>query len=203
MRLRPMLYALRRFFGMGRKEIGPLVDQLFEEFDNRTIYRTLTTEILREIPDQELDRAIIDYIDVKVDDRDDRVHEIVTGLSAGFCAVYTTWWVEAEVANGGFNQYFWNSSGRLAEEAVAGFELIGAPGYVALMRRAIDTFRQEEERLRKFMDRNTPEAFSESYEDNPLNEIDQEFCRLEESEENLKSLRIRFIRRRPDLFVGD
>ncbi len=203
MRLRAMFYALRRFFGLGRKDIGPLVDQMFEEFDNRTIYKTLTPEIIRQIPDQELERAIIDYIDIKVDDRDDRVHEIVTGLFDGFCAVYTTWWVEAEVANGGFNQYFWNSSGRFAEDAVAGFELIGAPEYAALMRKAIDTFRQEESTHRSFKDRNTPDAFSESYEDNPLNAIDQEFYRLEESEESLKSLRVRFIRRHPDRFVGD
>ncbi len=203
MRLRSMLFALRRFFGLGRKDIGPLVDRLFEEFDNRTIYKTLTPEIIRQIPDSELERAIIDYIDVKVDDRDDRVHEIVTGLSDGFCAVYTTWWVEAEVANGGFNQYFWNSSGRFAEEAVAGFELIGAPKHATLMKRAIDTFSQEEERHRSFMDSNTAEAFSESYENNPLNAIDQEFWRLEESEEKLNQLKVRFIRRHPDLFAGD
>ncbi len=203
MRLSPILLALRRFFGLERKDIGPLVDQLFEEFDSRTIYKTLTPEIIRQIPDEELERAIIDYIDTKVGERDDRVHEIVTGMSDGLCAIYTTWWVEAEVANGGFNQYFWNSSGRFAEDAVAGFELIGAPIHAALMRRAIDTFRQEAGRLRSFMDRDTQEAFSDSYEDNPLNPIDQELYRLEESEEKLKTLRIRFIRRHPDLFVGD
>jgi hypothetical protein len=26
-------------------------------------------------------------------------------------AIYTMWWLEAEVNNGGFHQYFWNSAG--------------------------------------------------------------------------------------------
>ena len=123
-----------------------------------------------------------------------------TGPWIGFCAVYTTWWVEAEVYNGGFNQYFWNSSRQFANEAVAGFELIGAPKHAALMTRAIDSFRQEEDRLQSFIDRDNVKAFSESYQDTPLNSLDEEFYELSE---DLSRLRIQFIRRNPDLFVGE
>jgi len=36
------------------------------------------------------------------------------------------WIADAEINNGGFDQFYWNSTGDLALEAVEGFELIGA-----------------------------------------------------------------------------
>jgi hypothetical protein len=42
--------------------------------------------------------------------------------------VFTAIWkVEAEVNNGGFSQYFWNSSNESAHFVVQALEMIGAP----------------------------------------------------------------------------
>ena len=41
------------------------------------------------------------------------------GLSHQFRVFFCTWEVEAEVMNGGFNQYFWNSSSQNAERTPA------------------------------------------------------------------------------------
>jgi len=50
------------------------------------------------------------------------------------------WVVDAEVNNGGFDQYFFNSSGDLAPETPSALERIGAPRAAALLRRAIERF---------------------------------------------------------------
>ncbi|WP_164512740.1 DMP19 family protein [Caulobacter vibrioides] len=63
---------------------------------------------------------------------------------AGFSAVPTpskhllaTHWLQSEVHNGGFSQFFSNSTGVLAPEAVAGFRAIGMPRSADLVEEAM------------------------------------------------------------------
>src|SRR5689334_10222131 len=49
-------------------------------------------------------------------------------------------WLELEVNNGGFHQFFWNSAGDLASETLGALELIAAPRFADIMRRAIAAF---------------------------------------------------------------
>ena len=48
--------------------------------------------------------------------------------------------LEQEVNNGGFDQYFSNSSGNLANEIVAAFREIGAPKTAAICEKALSVF---------------------------------------------------------------
>jgi hypothetical protein len=41
-------------------------------------------------------------------------------------AIYGAWWTETEVGNGGFHQYFWNSTGVVSALAQEGFGAMGA-----------------------------------------------------------------------------
>jgi hypothetical protein len=52
-------------------------------------------------------------------------------------AVYCLW---GEVHNGGFDQYFFNSSGNDSEAALAGLKELGAPAAAALLERAMYAF---------------------------------------------------------------
>ena len=169
-----------------------------ESLEHCSIDSRLTLESLAEIPDEKLELAVIDYVDAQVREQFDRELEIVSALPEGARSIYATWWVEAEVHNGGFNQYFWNSAGQFAAIAAAGFRLIGAPDHARLMERAIVIRREDRGRLQKFRNRGTIKAFSDSYEDNPLNELDDEFFGLTV---DLRTLRIHFIRAHPRLFV--
>jgi len=90
-----------------------------------------------------------------------RERDVLDGLSAGFRAVYSTWWVEAEVNNGGLNQYFWNSSGEFARDAVAGFDRIGVPAMARLMERGIAIRDQDEAKNKKFGAKLANAAFSD------------------------------------------
>lgn len=170
-----------------------------EAFKNRKRYSTLNPKVLKSIPDTEVEQAIIDFIACKVDLAGGHERQALDALSTGFRAVYSTWWVEAEVNNGGFNQYFWNSSGAFASDAVAGFDLIGLPRLARLMERAIAIRDEDAHKLGRFKDRGTLEAFSESYVNNRLNELDREFGTLEA---DVSATRIRFIRANAELFRG-
>src|SRR3954463_14970722 len=49
-------------------------------------------------------------------------------------------WCEYEVRNGGFYQFFWNSTGVLAPEALEAFRRIGMPGVAAVIEGAMSWF---------------------------------------------------------------
>ena len=115
--------------------------------------------------------------------------------------MFATWGLEGEVNNGGFNQYFYNftSSGQYAEEARDGFELIGANKLADLTQRAMDMMMKNAEHLSKFKD-GTLESFSKSYENNPLNDFDDEFYKLDKTE-NISQLRINYIKAHKSEFI--
>lgn len=51
---------------------------------------------------------------------------------------YAAHFCQSEVCNGGFRQFFLNSTGVLAPEAVAGFRAIGQNGVAAVVKAAMD-----------------------------------------------------------------
>jgi len=61
-------------------------------------------------------------------------------LNAGEKAAIAIWELDGEVNNGGFDQYFFNSSGDHALEAVPALKLVGAVKTEALVRKALTAF---------------------------------------------------------------
>jgi hypothetical protein len=54
--------------------------------------------------------------------------------------LFAVWWCDAEVCNGGFHQFFSNSTGVLAPEALEGFQAIGLRKCAELVALAIGKF---------------------------------------------------------------
>ena len=194
-----MLLGVLKFFGCkGQTEKQPTdlttqeILNSVDDFMNRPIYKELSTGIIDSIPDNNLEQAVIDNIYEQIGDDYKKELENVKKLTKGQQAMFSVWWVEAEVNNGGFNQFYFNSSGQYAEMAVDGFELFRATKHADLMRRANLIYSANQERLEEFND-GTMESFSESYENNPLNALDEEFYELSKSE-SLNELRIKYIR---------
>jgi len=169
-------------------------------FMNRRKYALFDLQILASLPDDEIEWAIQEFIFDRIGGDFSRTDAVLGNLSAGFNAIYTTLHVEAEVCNGGFNQYFWNSEGRLAARAVEGFLHIGAPEYANLMQRAIACWESEHASTEPLRETGTLEAFRESYEHTKLGELDREFYELLKVSD-LSQLRVAFIRSHPQEFV--
>jgi len=176
-------------------DVNDPIDESIRRFENRRKYPALTEEIIKSLSDDDLQQAVLDCIYLKIGDDYNRRYEIITALSDGFRMVYSTWWLEAEIYNGGFNQFFWNI-GEFAEEAVDGYVLLGAEEHAKLMQRAIEIFIKEEPRQRRFYIKGTLKAFSESYKHTNLNQLDGEFYKLPD----LNPLRVSYIREHPEQF---
>lgn len=176
------------------------IKKAIAEFQNRQIYRSLDASILASIPDAEIELAIVDYVHAKVGGRYEQEVEIVSKLPAGIRALYVTWGVQAEVHNGGFNQYYWNSSSKFAEQAVAAFEFFSAHEHADLMREANRIRAKEKAEIEKLKEKGTIEAFSESYEVSELGPLDGRFYKLDQS---LSVLRVAKIRAEPSFFIAE
>ena len=174
---------------------------LIQEYENRQIYDKLTPDILATIPDENLVWAIWDYIWLKVGDDYADTDKIVSGLSVGIQAFYYIIILQGEVDNGGYNQYFFNSSGVYANKTLEAFKLIGATELQQNLEKAISIHLKEQDdpNLRNLYDEHTLESFLESYKYTTLNECDEEFYALEEK---LSEYCIRFVRAYPELFTG-
>jgi hypothetical protein len=97
--------------------------------------------------------------------------------------------LEREINNGGFNQYFFNSSGDFAHQTVQSLIKIGAKKTADILQKAID----------QFPDTNVPQDRTERQEllkqieeeANPIwEELDQKFFAYED---NLNALNIKFV----------
>jgi len=99
---------------------------------------TLTETDLRSVPDgklvQKVVDAVLDYVGQLGPGEDD--YEVVRQTPKTAQFFWAMRLLESEVNNGGFEQYFWNSSCTLADVAREAYEAIGAEGYLDLLRKA-------------------------------------------------------------------
>ena len=184
----------------GGTTVDPDIAASVHAFANRHIYTRLDPAVLSKIPDSELEQAIFDYVITKLDGHYDREEAIVANLPAGVRALYLTWTVEAEVNNGGFNQYYFNTDGKFASNAVDAFQYFGASEHAMLMREANAVRAAETKLMEQYKKQGTVEAFSESYKHSKLGSLDDRFYKLGE---NLSQLRIARVRLTPEQFSGE
>lgn len=141
-------------------------------------FRHLTPALIASLSVDDIGDAILQHVEWRVIAHDGDRAAAFESLPPGARAIYTTFLVDAEVNNGGFNQFFYNPYGALAGHALAGYELLGAEEYAAIMRAAIATREAERERMAPFYDDGSLEAFSESYQHTQLGELDQRYYSL-------------------------
>lgn len=158
-----------------------------DAFKNRKIHYELTKEIIDDTPDDKLLQTVFDNIWTKIDYSKD--YETVTALNKSRQAFYYAWILEGEVNNGGFNQFYFNSSGKFYKLIPDSLDLLKAHKMADLTRKANYIYEIENAKITKHQD-GTLDGFSKSYEENPLNELDGEFYKME----NLRELQITYVR---------
>lgn len=169
------------------------------EFDRRRIYDQLSLEILGSIPDDLLEQAVVDLVLERIGTSPGQdPATVLAGLPGGFRDVYSTWVVEAEVDNGGFNQLFWNAPGWLPKDAAAGFERLGLVELARLVDAGIAIHQQDSARLAALKAEGTLEAFSRSYDERPYAGLDLAFHARGKA---VSLARIAYVRSHPERFV--
>lgn len=102
----------------------------------------------------------------------------ITSLPVGFQFVGATIQLENEVYNGGFNQYFWNPSGQLANIARDGYKKFGVSKMVELIENAMAVVKDKKDIMAKYTKDRTVQAFSDSYKEELFEKSDQDFYKI-------------------------
>ena len=160
---------------------------------------SFTKETIDKINDTELLEKVWSNISSKLSSDYKKEYESVLKLSKSEQAIYIIWNLEAEINNGGFNQYYFNSSGQFADLAPDALKLIHANKFAKLVDKANNIYKKEYKNITKHQD-GTLEGFSKSYDDNPLNKLDDEFYDLYKTEK-LENLQIEYIRQNKNEFI--
>ncbi|MCI0343020.1 MAG: DMP19 family protein [Planctomycetales bacterium] len=158
----------------------------------------ITRALLTELPDETLEYSLTSYALAQVGDdlsyENPKFRELPEGLQAYLVVAI----VDGELGNGGFNQFFFNSSGQLGLGAPAAFEFFGLPNVAVLMRDALRLLVARAPILEDARRQGTMEAFMATYRDNPFEALDRKYYELEAE---VRSACVRYIRAHPDQFL--
>jgi hypothetical protein len=172
-----------------------------EKFKNRPIYKQLSVKIIDTTSDNDLLQVVFDNLSEKLHEDYKKEYETVLNWNKSQQAIYMIWSLEAEVNNGGFNQFYYNSSGQFYKHLPKLLSLIGAKRFSELIEKANTTFEKENPKITQHQD-GSLEGFSKSYDDNPLNKFDEEFYELYKKED-LHQLQVNFIRAHRTDFINN
>lgn len=164
-----------------------------------SIQTPLTEQIIDTTSDDMLLEVVYDNLFRKLSAAYDKEYEIVLSWNKSRQAIYMISRLEAEVNNGGYNQFYFNSSGQFAAALPEALKLVGATKFADLTERANSTFEKEKSKITEDQD-GTVEGFSKSYENNPLNKFDEEFYKLNDVE-NLQKIQVDYIRKNKKEFT--
>jgi uncharacterized C2H2 Zn-finger protein len=199
-----MFESLSKFFRRNGKnksdKLDKEIDKSIEDFMNRPIHKVLTAEIIDTTLDEELLQTVFDNLIEKLPNDYTKHYNTVLGWTKSQQAVYIIWCLEAEVNNGGYNQFYYNSSGQFSDLATWALNLVGASQFSELTKKANEVYRIENEKITKHQD-GTLEGFSKSYSDNPLDRFDEEFYELNKNE-TLQRIQVDYIRNHKLEFIG-
>jgi hypothetical protein len=183
----------------GSKQIEEPIAKSVEDFKNRQIYKKLTEQIIDMTSDNDLLQVIFDNLSEKQPKDYKMEYEIVMSWNKSQQAIYMIWLLEAEVNDGGYNQFYYNSSGQFFKHLPDALKVVGAYKFAELTTRANHIFEIENPKITQHQD-GTLAGFSKSYDDNPLNKFDDEFYELYKTED-LQQIQIDYIRKHKTEFI--
>jgi antitoxin component YwqK of YwqJK toxin-antitoxin module len=122
----------------------------------------------------------------------DRKGELTKGktLSFGQKALYYWWYVDAQVTNGGFTQFYYNDYGKYVPSIIKGLKHIGDIKMAELVNRSYELFLKENKKI-KDARQGGLEAFSNLYKEiKDFDNLDEEYYNL--SDQTMKNIETYF-----------
>ncbi len=170
-----------------------------EAFMNRPIHKVLTEEIIDTTSDENLVVVIYDNLIEKMPKDFSKYFETVSSWNKARRAIFLICILDAEVNNGGFNQFYFNFGTDYNPYLVEAYRTVQSSKIADLIEKTNKLYETEYDKITEQQD-GTLEGFSKSYENNPLTAIDSEYYELT-TEINVGKLMIDFIRKNKSEFI--
>lgn len=121
-------------------------------------------------------------------------------LSYGQKALYYWWYVDAQVTNGGFTQFYFNDYGKYVPTVIKGLKYIGDDKMAELVNRSYEIYLKENKKIKDARD-GSWESFSNLYKEiTDFDELDDEYYNL--NDQTMKVIE-NYIRNNPNDFCLD
>lgn len=164
---------IKEIIGVG-KEIKSSVKDFLEK---EKLYKSMSNEELKNLPDDELVSAVNARILGKTDEIED-TKEGMKVLNEKERVFYVLNYLDMEVQNGGLCQFFVNDSRAVAPLVSECMEIVGADEHKKLYDGFVSKYNIDLENLSSF-DSETAEEFIEQYDRFPFDEYDDAFYEAE------------------------
>jgi hypothetical protein len=182
----------------------PEVQKIFRENEEkaknqppRPRLAEISSASLKSLAGEDLDLAVYDYVETRLSGANDRKLALLS-LPRGLQIFYLSFVIEAEVMNGGFNQFFWNSSAEMAELVAPALRDLQANEAARIFDEALAVAHSEVAATAKFKSKGTLDAFSKSYAETNLTKFDTSFCNWAEK---FPLLRANLLRDHEEIFL--
>jgi hypothetical protein len=153
---------------------------------------TLTEKLIDNTADEDLVNHVLYYLETNVPEDAAKDLPVASARNKSRQAIYLISLIQAEVENGGFNQFYYNQRHLTIKHLPEAFKIIGTERYAALMKKANDIYEKHYKQIKKSQD-GTVDDFIKSYENNPFSELDDIFYDLSDTED-LDKLLAKYIR---------
>jgi hypothetical protein len=164
----------------------------------------LTVEEIREWPDDDVVHELYCSVCNRVGFDLTKKDNDCSWLNPSEAAVWYLWNLDCEVVNGGFNQYFFNKRQRSTEAVARAHDVVGALEHKALFLEAVADLEhvraahQEASSSAGGRAKDLFAAFAESYQDNPLKDLDTAYYHLKPG---MEEILCRYVRANPEAFA--
>lgn len=155
--------------------------KIFDKVLNRPIHTRLTEELIASTLDENLTQLVVDNIEVNNKRKTDR--EIYSRLTRGQKVIYSTYVLESQILNGGFEGFYLNTNCELNQFIEDDLIFLNAKPLADIVAVANETIEVNET------------------ESATLYKLDKEFQRLIECD-NLDARRVKYIRENATEFIA-
>jgi hypothetical protein len=138
--------------------------------------------------------AILEPINIAKSEDDEKA--LSTRLSPGQKALYFIWYLDAQVTNGGFIQFYWNGYDKYLSPIINGLELIGDLAMIQLVNKADNEFRSHR---MEFHEQKQKDDWEPLYDN--LKEFDEFDSIYYATHDNTMGLIEKYVRQHPEEFV--
>ena len=170
---------------------------MYNKFDsNNHLKPDFSKKTFQELKGSDLGWELLEPINIATDDEESEV-ELSMRLSPGQKALYFIWYLDGQVTNGGFIQFYWNGYRKYLEPILEGLKLIGDNEMFELVEKADKEFLANQDKFSEYQKQDDYETLCDKLAQ--FDELDESYYELNDE---TMSLIEKYARRNPDEFVN-
>ena len=170
---------------------------MYNEFDSANHLKPDFSKVkFQELTGSDLGWELLEPINIATDDERSEI-ELCKRLSPGQKALYFIWYLDGQVTNGGFIQFYWNGYRKYIDPILEGLKLIGDDVMYELVKKADKEYLSNQDKFFKYQELDDSETLYDEL--TQFDDFDESYY---EQNDEMMSLLEQYARKNPEEFVN-